>query len=60
VYKALNHDRQELVMQKRRFPDPRKLRRIATTGLYVLFFVGSAAAAGAAASELIVQFAGWR
>jgi hypothetical protein len=47
-------------MQKRRFPDRRKLRRIATTGLYVLFFVGAAAVAGAAAPELIVQFAGWR
>jgi hypothetical protein len=47
-------------MQKRRFPDRRKLRRIATTGLYVLFFVGTAAVAGAAASEFIVQLAGWR
>lgn len=47
-------------MHKRRFRDRRKLRRIAKTGLYVLFFVGSAAVAGAAASEIIVQFAGWR
>ena len=46
-------------MPKRRFPNRRQLRRIVATSVYVLLFVGSAAAAGAAASELIAPFVGW-